>query len=437
MDYIVRAFERSTNWDRDNSYANITATSKTLLNFDIPTSFKFQTSNQSTKYTFNTLELTTRKKINGSLTYLSTDAENIDKFVNNSYTIPLQEATETYRNIRPGFIKQSSRGPEQPFQPKSLYYGRIYYPNSALEAMLIKRISSHTQVTVRCISNIYSNLNIVTCYWQRDKGRNFQELIYSSNDSLCGYRILHNFSSTPSKFNNSLYNNSSLSLGGEVWLGCASLTPGCSTSLRYCTHSANTGRPLTLTFSWNPLFGHISSTYSAKTSSNSTFSAKYDFNMYSIESGLSFGCELWKTGEQTKPKIVQSSTQLYPIATLPKITEESNIDDKVIPTTETEQRLLDDLSYTFSSSLRKLDQEKSIIENFEKNFNEKPFTNVWKISTSIRDRNLKLLWEGKFKGFLISAGTELFYSKNKAIDSTQATLGGMLTKFGINIQYSS
>lgn len=137
--------------------------------------------------------------------------------------------------------------------------------------MIIKRLNPQTQFMLKGVSSFKESLNVLTCYFQRDSHRNLQEWIFSTSDLLCGYRVLHNFLTTPSKFNTSLYNNSSLSLGAEFWLGLVSLSPGCSTTLRYYTHSTNTGRPLTLTLSWNPLFGHISSTYSAKTGTNSTF----------------------------------------------------------------------------------------------------------------------------------------------------------------------
>lgn len=217
MDYVVKAFEKQTNWSPDNSYENITATSRSLLNFSIPQSFKFQTSNKSTNHSFNTLELNRGKKINGSLTYLYTDVEGLDSVLQGSNEIALQDATETYRNIQPSFNKHHIPHwglPSQndvlqfppKFIPRSLYLGRLYYPSSVLEAMLIKRLSPYTQLTVKCISSTVrgSNLNYWTLSWQRYKEQNCHEWILSSNDGLCGYRFLHNVITSPSKFNNSL-----------------------------------------------------------------------------------------------------------------------------------------------------------------------------------------------------------------------------------------
>ena len=50
------------------------------------------------------------------------------------------------------------------------------------------------------------------------------------------------------------------------------------------------------------------------------------------------------------------------------------------------------------------------------------------------DKNLKILWEGKFKGFLLSAGTELLFSKQ---EKGIRTIIDPATQFGIEVQYSS
>lgn len=469
MDYVVKAFEAQTGWSSDNSYENITATSRSLLQFAIPQSVRLQTSNKSTSHSFNTLELTRGKRINGSLTYLYTDVEGLGKVLRSSKSIALQNATETYTNVQPSFshympLDQSMYQLPQPppqlskFQPKSLYLGRLYYPSSVLETMMIKRLSPYTQMTIKCISSTTrgSNLNVWTCYWQHFKKRNCQEWILSSNDGLCGYRILHNVVTSPSKFNNSLYNNSSLVVGAELWLAMGSLNPGCSTGLRYCTHSANTGRPLTLTFTWSPLFGHISSSYSAKTSTNSTFTTQYDFNLYSTESNLSFGCEFWRNDntkdqeprhyeEPPHTNVYSSITNLshdekmdQEMLTLNDISTETNItvQEPILknPTTH-QEKYLKDLTKTFQTSLQQIDKERSIIEDFENKFNNKDFSSVWKFSTSLMDKNLKILWEGKFKGFLLSAGTELLFKRTD--DKRIQPIINPSTQFGLKIQYSS
>ena len=118
------------------------------------------------------------------------------------------------------------------------------------------------------------------------------------------------------------------------------------------------------------------------------------------------------------------------------------------------QKLLNDLTYAFSSSLRKIDEERSTIEKFDNKINSSIFTSVWKLSTSLRDKTLKLLWEGKWRGFLISAGTELVFTKSSqrtlsndeknddaisisAVDVENSNIPVFPTKFGIQFQYST
>jgi len=44
----------------------------------------------------------------------------------------------------------------------------------------------------------------------------------------------------------------------------------------------------------NPLMGNLSTTYAVKAGKNLALCSKFDFNVYSYESDLMLGCELWK-----------------------------------------------------------------------------------------------------------------------------------------------
>lgn len=84
-----------------------------------------------------------------------------------------------------------------------------------------------------------------------------------------------------------------LSFGGELFYAVLSKSPGLSTCLRYTSQSAYTGTPLTMSLLCNPLMGQISSMYSLSTK-RASFGSRFDFNVYSYESDLSIGCEIWK-----------------------------------------------------------------------------------------------------------------------------------------------
>ncbi|BAP70346.1 hypothetical protein KMAR_20334 [Kluyveromyces marxianus] len=461
MDYVLRQFERCTSWNNDNSYENIVGTSRNILQFDVPEALKVQVNNKSTPYSYNTLEITNNKTINGSLSYLYTNCENLGQFVDGSTSVRLQQMTQSFRYIEPYYHHYKSNGksqvPKVPTSPIYLVYGRMLYPSSTLEAMYVKRFSRNYQLMLKCLS-AKTGPSILTMYLQKNTGANCQELILSTNEALLGYRFVHNFVSAGSKSNLSLYNNSSLSIGSELWCALLNLSPGCSTTLRYCSHATNTGKPLIFTLSLNPLYGHVSSTYSIKTHENLTFSTKYDFNIYSIQSNLTLGMELWKYRFGQRGKNVQQQEQDQ-LGSEQALASESIDDWSQITThdktpmyyhllSQTEksshssQKLLQDLNLTFQSSLQKIDKEREVIESFNDRYNEADFTQVFKASTSLRDRSLRFLWEGKIKGFLISAGVELTQPPEIAInglDSLEHQNWTLISpsKFGIQLQYSA
>lgn len=448
MDYVLRQFEECTSWNKDNSYENIVGTSRNILQFDIPTALKVQVSNRATPYSYNTLELTNNKTINGSLTYLYTNCENLDQFIEGSSSVHLQQMTQSFRYIEPYYhhYKNNSKleVPKVPELPISLAYGRMFYPSSSLEAMYIRRFPNYYQFILKCLSS-KSGSSILTMYLQKNTGINCQELIFSTNEALLGYRFVHNFVSAGSKSNLSLYNNSSLSIGSEIWCALLNLSPGCSTTLRYCSHATNTGKPLIFTLSLNPLYGHVSSTYSIKTHENLTFCTKYDFNIYSIQSNLTLGMELWKNSSSIP--VERPSEPVETIEDWPQLSHDKTpMYYHLLTRTEnsgaSSQRLLKDLNLTFQSSLQKINKERNVIENFNERYSEANFTQVFKVSTSLRDMNLRLLWEGKIRGFLISAGAELTQPpeiSTNGLDSLEHQNWSLISpsKFGIQLQYSA
>ncbi|KAH3675132.1 hypothetical protein WICMUC_002788 [Wickerhamomyces mucosus] len=387
MDSVLRSFYKSTGWKEDNFYENVVSTSE---DFPIPTDLKFNIASKSTDYTATSLVVSNSGVINGSIAYLYSSSPLKDLL--GTADISLQEAIASYKVIRPPSITNGQTDLNKEFQSQSLYYGRMYFPGSALEAMVIKRISQSSQLLVKCVSSDkLKNNGTMTFYFQQDSGRFAREFIYSTNESLFGLRCLYNFSQGAERLNTALYNNSSLSLGCELWYGVLNMSPGVSTSMRYSTQSTATGQPLTMTLALNPLLGHISSTYSVKTSANSTFSSRYDFNLFSYDSDLAFGCELWK---------YKSNDISLPIR---------KVNPVLVP-------------HSKHSSY-----DQSVLEAFESLVKDTDFSSVIKLSTGINDRNLKLAWEGKYKDFLISSGVDIRFKSQ--VPEVQTC--------GLQIQYRS
>ena len=166
----------------------------------------------------------------------------------------------------------------------------------------------------------------------QDKGKWSAEYMYSTDSALLGVRGLYNFgpdprdaeegvvslaveelassSSSSSDAIASMAENvkttttkdsvepvSRFSAGAEVYYGLLNKSGGMSTGVRFATLPAHTGFPYTMTVTLNPLMGNLSSSYSVRAGDLLSLSSRFDFNVYSYESGVVMGMELWKLRE--------------------------------------------------------------------------------------------------------------------------------------------
>jgi distribution and morphology protein 10 len=135
--------------------------------------------------------------------------------------------------------------------------------------------------------------------YQYDVGKYSAETLYSTDGGLIGLRGLYNFGPDPRKEATELprvedrfYGR--FSAGAEMYYGSLNKSGGVSLGGRFATLPAHTGIPLTATLTLNPLMGHLSTTYAVKAGNNAALCSKFDFNVYSYESDLMLGCELWR-----------------------------------------------------------------------------------------------------------------------------------------------
>lgn len=391
MEYLQKCFYKSTGWNEDNLYSHITATSQALLDFSIPTGAKIDISSKQTNHLASSFTLLNHRQINGSLAYfyLLAPLRNTPGTKN----VSLQEAIAGFRIIEP---LPSSHGPSIPARPL-LLYGRMYFPGLALEAMIIKRISTNTQLLIKCVNNpMVEKGGTLVLYLQNNAPKFSKEFIYSTNEALLGLRCLYNFGHLRDHSFNQIipkFDNSVFSVGTEIWYAALSMSPGLLTSFRYSTRSTTTGKPLTMTLSCNPIIGQISSTYNVKTSVASTFCSKYDFNFYSYASNLSLGFELYNYSQKPalfKPSIERPSLPTHPVINPIRNTENGFlIDPNIIANTEA-----------------RADND-GVMGAFQSMVNASDFSSVLKASTSVNDQVIKILWEGRVKDFLISTGVRV------------------------------
>ena len=511
MEYLQKCFFKTTNWNEDNIFSNINATSQAILDFPIPNGLKVDSSSKTTDYLASSFTLSNFHLINGSLAYLYS----LCPLTNTMGTkdVSLQDAIAGFRIIEPMITLRN-----QPVGSKtkklrynnnnnninnkkyamkkdsrnSLLYGRMYFPGSALEAMVIKRINENTQLLVKCVSNPHLERNgTMIVYLQNNTMKYLRELIYSTNESLIGLRFLYNLGNPITKnISPALapkFDNSVVSVGTELWFAARTMSPGLSTALRYSTRSTSTGKPLTMTLAVNPILGHISSTYTVKTSVASTFCSKYDFNFFSYASNLSLGFELYSYARNKNYlSPVESSMMLeQPTATVPgslhnqatkprresqrqksedyisssdsdytrmqvkefgpggRITSERKSNDRFPNKVSLIQNKRDKGREHFTNSSSNnsnsninsnantnLDAafEEKVTTAFQNLVNASDFSSVVKVSTSLRDKTVKLLWEGRVKDFLVSTGARI------AINPV--TNAPEFSKFGINFSYA-
>lgn len=183
-------------------------------------------------------------------------------------------------------------------------------------------MSPKTQLKVSCVSDSrLPNGGTILAHLQHDAAKHNTEYIYSTDSALFGVRGLYNFGPDPPTHSLSeaspdptiapaneaaalataqtpSQSHGRFSAGGEIYYGLLNKSGGISTGLRFATLPSHTGFPYTMTLTLNPLMGNLSSTYSVLASPLLALSSRFDFNVYSYESELQIGTELWRRKER-------------------------------------------------------------------------------------------------------------------------------------------
>ncbi|KAK2748128.1 Mitochondrial distribution and morphology protein 10 [Myotisia sp. PD_48] len=451
MDYIQLAFSEVSGWNRDNSYSNLTDTAKALLDFSTPERLRVHLSSLSspqfaTSYTLGTVGL-----VDGSVSYLYSTLS-LDSTPSRSALIPLRHLVPGYRQIytphsppddwwKPiaetvqqeqdqlvnGIYRRSNSRPKKP----TLLHATLHLPPpTTLTALFLHRPSPSTKLSLALYSTqaTYTSKSAppqasVLAHLCHDTGKYSSEFLFSTDNALLGFRGLWNFgpdlrknisNQKPSLNGGNTTTNkgddasappshsvSLLSAGGEVYYSPISSVIGLSTGLRFTTLSAASEAsgpspspssstrptkatpatssistfPYTLTLTLTPLTGSLSTTYSLLASPNLAFSSRFGFNVYSWESEMVAGCELWR-GKQAKKPLTGAEDD-----DLAWARKKIGLLSPRRTTSEPPSSSSSSLQSDSSESVIKLRLDQS-----------------W---------NLRLLWEGRIKDLLVSAGVTL------------------------------
>ncbi|KAF2718119.1 hypothetical protein K431DRAFT_349019 [Polychaeton citri CBS 116435] len=313
MDYVQSAFYSASRWTRDNSYASLNDTPNALLNFSLPHGVTLNVSslsspNFATSYTFGS-----KGVVDGSLSFLYTSVEGGLKIPTRSADVRLERLVRGYGHLQQLVRPEDSDSRAIWYRGKRvdrkdfLLYGRLYLPDSTLEALYLRRLSPTRLLRLNCVSHSdLPNGGAVLATLANDHGKYSTEYLYSTDSSLVGMRGLYNFGFDPrlalAKPNVDEsqpahpwdHQNGRLSAGAEAYFSPVNKSGGISTGIRFSTLPIHGGFPYTMTLTLNPLMGNLSSTYAVKAGANLALCSRFDFNFYSYESDVVVGMELWR-----------------------------------------------------------------------------------------------------------------------------------------------
>lgn len=206
MDYIVHAFGASTDWNHDNSYSSLTATSDALLSFPTPSSLSLHVSSLSTRQFATSYTLSTLGQIDGSISYLYSSVL-LGHVPSRSISIPLRTLVRGYRDVKLPVTATSSYSDTDTGKPTLLHATLALPPPSTLTALYARRINPRTLVSLSLHSLSTSTPPTgsgpppasVVGHVQYDAGRYSVETLASSDSALLGVRGLWNFGLAPSE----------------------------------------------------------------------------------------------------------------------------------------------------------------------------------------------------------------------------------------------
>lgn len=185
----------------------------------------------------------------------------------------------------------------------SLLYGRLYLPESLLEALFVRRISPALQVQFSAVSAAHlRNGGTAVGLAQYDVGKYAIEGLASSDGGLLGLRGVYNFGGdaenpVPTTTDNGnererIYGR--FSTGGEIYYGTLNKSGGISIGTRFATLPQHQGTPLSATLTLTPLMGNISASYAVVAGKHCSLATRFSFNAFSYESAWAVGMELWR-----------------------------------------------------------------------------------------------------------------------------------------------
>lgn len=362
-----------------------------------------------------------------------------------SETVPLPALLRSYRPLTPlspspSLLETSPQTTQTP--DASLFYGRLYLPQSQLEGLIVKRISPALQLQFSAVSSQYlRNGGTALGLAQYDVGRYALEGLASSDGGLLGLRGVYNFGGDAESISSAVVNSSEttshgngngngngdkeriygrFSTGGEIYYGTLNKSGGISLGGRFATLPSHRGTPLSATLTLNPLMGNIAASYAVVAGRYCSLATRMEFNVFSYESAWAVGMELWR-----KPLARRAGVEDEFSAYKRRRSERSfraKMEWRLDTAKEMESLgLLNNMMVPVTESSEENGKQSQAVRA-----DEEEYAGVLKARV---DQNLRIgvLWEGRVKSLLFSLGS--------AIDLRQ--LDKPFRTMGLEVQFSS
>lgn len=347
--YVIDLSPQSLSMGHGSCWPNTVVTA--ILDFSTPERLRVHLSSLSTPHFATSYTLGTVGLLDGSVSYLFSTVP-FNDLPSRSASIPLRKICPGYRQVQapaapiqtwgydslldgvsiPGLTDGSHPEPPNPKDGENsenseeseakrkatLLHASLHLPPpSTLYALFLRRISTNMQLSLAVCSTrgppqskSAPQASMLT-QLSHDTGKYSNEYLFSTDNALFGWRGLWNFGPDPRYIHDDVPPPSSLlSAGAEAYYSPISSLIGMSTGLRFTTLPAATKVlpssshsstrtpistfPYTLTLTLAPIVGSLSTTYSLRASPNLAFSSRFGFNVYSWESEMVAGCELWR-----------------------------------------------------------------------------------------------------------------------------------------------
>lgn len=416
-----------------------------LLDFSTPQRLRVHLSSLSTPQFATSYTLGTVGLIDGSISYLFTTLPLTDT-PSRSALIPLRSLIPGYQQASPPAVPEcitsftgaatDQEGNYDWTRKPTLLHATLHLPPpTTLNALFLRRMSPTTQASLALCSSRAASASApkasLLAHLSHDTGKYSTEYLFSTDNVLFGFRGLWNFGPDPREATSEQDSGHShitppsiqqsvslLSAGGEAYYSPVSSVVGMSTGIRFTTLPAATeipplttpsqptsttspasppatqspisSFPYTLTLTLTPLTGSLSTTYSLLASPNVALSSRFGFNVYSWESEMVAGCELWRrerpSTDSHADNLVWAKRKmegLPPLSAIPLNTD---------PTQQQQQQLE---SWHEPPAATAAGADESVNTD-----------SVIKIRVD-QSWNVRVLWEGRVKELLVSAGVGL------------------------------